>query len=101
MRSGVYHAIAGLAESGNDVIVDDVIFDSIVLKEAVHTLYNLNVLFIGVFCPLEVAERRERDLGDLVQDLVRAHYDLVHSHGTYDFTVDTSALSTMKCEPIA
>jgi chloramphenicol 3-O phosphotransferase len=97
VRSGVYHAIAGLVRSGNDVIVDDVIFDPVVLKSAVDALYKLNVLFVGVQCPLEIAEQREHARGDRTQGLVRAHYDLVHAHGTYDFEVDTSRLSAVEC----
>jgi chloramphenicol 3-O phosphotransferase len=94
---GIYHAVAALAASGNDVIVDDVIFDPILLRAAVNILCDFTVLFVAVRCPLAVAEQRERERGDRVKGLVRAHYDLVHSHNTYDFEVDTSLLSPMEC----
>lgn len=95
--AGIYHAVAALAASGNDVIVDDVIFDPVLLREAVNTLADFDVLFVGVRCLLEVAEQRERERGDRVQGLVRAHYDLVHAHGTYDLEVDTSSSTAMEC----
>jgi len=95
--AGIYGAAAALAVTGNDVIIDDVIFDSRVLEEAVNTLHTFNVLFVGVRCPFEIAEQREQERGDRTQGLVKAHYDLVHSHGIYDFEVDTSTLTAMEC----
>ena len=95
--AGMHGSAAALAATGNDVIVDDVMFDSRVLQEAVNTLHTFNVLFVGVRCPFEVAERRERERGDRNQGLVKAHYDLVHAHGIYDLEVDTSTLTSMEC----
>ena len=94
---GMYHAAAALALTGNDLILDDVIFDSAVLKEAVNALHTFNVLFVGVRCPLAVAEQRERERGDRMPGLVKSDYDRVHTHGIYDFEVDTSSLSPMEC----
>jgi len=95
--AGVHGAAAALATTGNDVIIDDVIFDSRILAEAVNTLHTFNVLFVGVRCPFEIAEQREQARGNRTQGLVKAHYDLVHSHGIYDFLVDTSTLTAMLC----
>lgn len=95
--TGMHAAVAALASRGNDVIIDDVIFDSRVLKEAVNTLHTFNVLFVGVRCPFEIAEQREQARGNRTQGLVKAHYDLVHSHGIYDFEVDTSILTATEC----
>ena len=95
--AGIYQAVAGLARSGNDVIVDDVIYDPLVLKSAVVALHTCNVLFVGVRCPVDVAEQRERDRGDRMPGLVTAHIDLVHAHGIYDLEVDTSVLTAMEC----
>ena len=95
--TGMHAAVAALASTGNDVIIDDVIFDSRVLKEAVNTLHTFNALFVGVRCPFEIAEQREQARGNRTQGLVKAHYDLVHSHGIYDFEVDTSILTAMEC----
>jgi len=95
--AGMHGAAAALAITGNDVIIDDVIFDSRVLEEAVNTLHTFNVLFVGVRCPFEIAEQREQARGNRTQGLVKAHYDLVHSHGIYDLEVDTSTLTAMEC----
>jgi chloramphenicol 3-O phosphotransferase len=64
LRDGMYRAIAGLAEAGNHVVADDVIWDPRVLRSAVEALRHLPVLFVGVRCPLEVAERWEHERGD-------------------------------------
>lgn len=95
--SGMYHAYAALATMGNNIIIDDVIFDPRVLEEAVSTLYSFNPLFVGVKCPFEIAEQREHERGDRWLGLVKAHYDLVHSHGTYDLEIDTSILTPLEC----
>lgn len=94
---GMYRAIAALAEAGNDLIVDDALFERRSLREAVNTLYKFNVMFVGVRCPLEVAERRERDRGNPARGLARAHFTMVHAHGLYDLEVDTSAFSPEEC----
>jgi chloramphenicol 3-O phosphotransferase len=95
--NGMYHAAAALVLTGNDLILDDVIFDPEVLSEAINALYTFNVLFVGVRCPFEVAEQRERERGDRMLGLVKSDYDRVHRHGIYDFEVDTSILSPMEC----
>ena len=97
LLQGMYRAVAALASAGNDLIVDDVLFDSRALREAVSALSMHNVLFVGVRCPLKVAEGREQARGNRFQGLARAHYELVHAHDTYDLQVDTSRLSPIEC----
>jgi chloramphenicol 3-O phosphotransferase len=94
---GMYSAIAALAEAGNDLIVDDAMFERRSLREAIHTLCRFNVLFVGVRCSLEVAERRELERGNPARGLARAHFALVHAHGLYDLEVDTSVSSPEEC----
>jgi chloramphenicol 3-O phosphotransferase len=94
---GMYRAYAALVTMGNNIIIDDVIFDPGVLREAVSILYPFKVLFVGVKCPLEIAEQREQERGDRTLGLVKAHYDLVHSHGIYDLEIDTSILTSLEC----
>jgi chloramphenicol 3-O phosphotransferase len=73
------------------------IHDPVLLKSAMTALLIFNVLFVGVRCPVEVAEQRERDRGDRMPGLATAHIDLVHAHGIYDLDVDTSVLTAMEC----
>lgn len=92
---GMYSAVAALAEAGIDVIVDDVIHDRRVLKAAVESLKDSQVLFVGLHLPSEVAERRER--GDRGPGGAAAFYVRVHAHGAYDLVLDTAALDPMEC----
>jgi len=95
--AGMYRAIATLAEEGLNVILDDVIYDPRVLRAAVETLPAQQVFFVGIRCPLEVAERRERERGNRAKGGARAFHDLVHVHGVYDLEVDSANHSPMEC----
>ena len=97
LMKGMYHAVAALADEGNDLILDDVIFDPRALREAANVLPAYNTLFVGVRCPLEVAKQREQERGDRTLGLVEAHYDIVHSHGIYDLEMDTSVFTPTEC----
>ncbi len=58
LLGGMYRAVAAFAAAGNDVIVDDVIWDQRVLKSAVEALYLSPVLFVAVRCSFQEALRR-------------------------------------------
>ena len=94
---GMYRSIEALALTGNNLIVDDVLFDPKAIKFAIETLYPYTVYFIGIRCPLDITERREKDRGDRFPGLARSHFDLVHSHRIYDLEIDTSMLEPMEC----
>lgn len=97
LLSGMYRSIEALAITGNNLIVDDVLFDRKAFKFAVETLYPYGVFFIGVRCPLTVTEQREKERGDRFPGLAKSHFDLVHSHHIYDLEIDTSLLGPMEC----
>jgi chloramphenicol 3-O phosphotransferase len=94
---GMYRAIAVLAEEGLNVIVDDVIYDQRVLRAAVQILPSQQVFFIGVRCPLEVAEAREQARGLREKGGARTFFNLVHEHGIYDLEVDSAKYRPMEC----
>jgi chloramphenicol 3-O phosphotransferase len=87
---GIFQAIAGWASMGNNLIVDGVIHHPQVLRAAVQALQTFPVLFVGVRCPLEVAEGWERARGNRARGGARAFHNLVHTHGIYDLEVDSS-----------
>jgi chloramphenicol 3-O phosphotransferase len=95
--AGIYRAIAALARSGIDVVVDDVIYDHRVLQAAVAALHDVPVLFVGLRLPREVADRRERERGDRGPGGAAAFYDLVHAHGVYDLEFDTATTTAVEC----
>lgn len=94
---GMYHAVAAFAAVGNHVIVDDVIFDPRALAAAARILSGANAFFIGVHCAFELAQQREQARGDRFPGLVKAHYQRVHSHGTYDLELDSASMTPEEC----
>lgn len=95
--SGLHHAVAALAQTGNNVIVDHVLIDPRWVQECAQVLGAMPTLFVGVYCPLEVVEQRERERQDRTLGQARAHIAKVHAHGVYDVTVDTSQATPAEC----
>jgi chloramphenicol 3-O phosphotransferase len=97
LQAGMYRAVAALAEAGNNVIVDTAIHDPRVLGMAVDALRDTEALFVGVRCPLAVAQAREVARGDRARGGAAAFHALVHAHGIYDLELDTSLLDPQTC----
>jgi len=97
LMSGMHHAIAALSQRGNNVVADHVLVEPQWLQECIHLFCDLPALFVGVRCPLEVLEQRERARKDRTLGQARAQFDLVHAHGIYDLEVDTSVSSPEEC----
>ena len=97
LMSGMHHAIAALSQAGNNVVADHVLVEPQWLQECIHLFCDLPALFVGVRCPLEALEQRERERRDRTLGQARAQFDLVHAHGIYDLEVDTSVSSPEEC----
>jgi chloramphenicol 3-O phosphotransferase len=95
--SGFHRALGALAEANNHLIVDDVLLERRWLAEAVEALASHDVCFVGVHCPVDIAEARECVRGDRIVGTARGQYGLIHSHGVYDVEVDTSVLTPEEC----
>jgi chloramphenicol 3-O phosphotransferase len=95
--SGFHKCIAALATAGNYLIVDHVLQEQDWLKKCVESLEELDVLFVGVKCPLEIAERREKERGNRNIGTARYQIDRVHAHDQYDIVVNTSILTIEAC----
>jgi chloramphenicol 3-O phosphotransferase len=91
--AGYRAAVAGMARAGLDVIVDEVLLSAEDWEGWVEGLAGLDVRWIAVELPLEVALRRERERGDRVIGMAEAQFDVVHSFATYDLRVDTDRLT--------
>ena len=95
--SGFHRSLAALASAGNNLIVDDVLMEPRWLRESVEALASYEVCFVGVRCPVDIAEARERTRSDRAKGTARGQYHLVHAHGIYDVEVDTSILTLEEC----
>ncbi|HMP39704.1 MAG TPA: AAA family ATPase [Roseiflexaceae bacterium] len=85
-----HRCLPAIAGAEQNVIVDHVIEFEAWLYELVDLLAPYDVFFVGVYCPLEELERRERLRGDRMPGEARDHLQVVHSFAAYDATVDTS-----------
>jgi chloramphenicol 3-O phosphotransferase len=79
-----------------------VIFDHVLHDRAMYASYRaaaagLDVFTVGVTCPIDVLEARERARGDRVLGRARGLVDDVHSFCAYDVMVDTAALLPDGC----
>jgi chloramphenicol 3-O phosphotransferase len=95
--SGFHRSLGALASAGNNLIVDDVLMERRWLSQAVEALAVHEVCFVGIRCPVNIAEARERTRGDRAEGTARGQYNLVHAHGIYDVEVDTSLLTPVVC----
>ncbi len=108
----MYEAIAAHSRVGPNVVVDVGHHDAYsvprkILPRCARHLQGLPVLFVGVYCPLEVIMERRRatwpadspDDGSVPKP-VTLWQEAVHVPGIYDLEVDTSALSPEECADI-
>ena len=97
---GLHRMVAALARSGQHVIVDHVLLEPAWVEECAELFADLPALFVGVHCPLEVVEQRERDRKDRTLGQARAQFHKVHQRAIYDLTVDTSQRGAEECAAI-
>jgi chloramphenicol 3-O phosphotransferase len=98
---GFHAAGAAMARAGNLVIMDDVLESEPPWVENLLELFNgLSVFFVGVHCPLEELERREKKRKERKDGMARLQLDQVHTVAIYDVEVDTSMSSPQECASI-
>lgn len=88
--NGMHQAICALSRAGLPVIADHVLVEPAWLQECARLFSELPAYFIGVYCPLEVLEARERSRKNRTLGQALLQYPRVHAHGVYDLEVDTS-----------
>lgn len=104
----LYDAIAAHARQGFDVVADLGHHDFYsrplgLLPACARRMAGLDVLFVGVHCPVDVImARRNADpsgyvAGDGVPEPVQRWQDAVHVPGIYDLEVDTGVMSPDAC----
>lgn len=106
----MYESIAAHSRLGLNVVVDVGHHDAYaiprgILPDCARRLSGLPVLFVGVYCPIEIIMERRRatgwDAGSAadapVPPPVRLWQQEVHIPGIYDLEVDTAALSPREC----
>lgn len=90
-RAGFHRAVAGMAEAGNDLVVDHVLSEPWRLADLLDLLTPYEVFFVGVHCAPQELRRREQERGDRAVGQGEAQIKAVHDPGVYDLECDTTA----------
>ena len=90
-------AVRTLVDSGNPVIFDHVLHDRAMHESCRTAFAGLDVFAVGVTCPVDILEARERARGDRVLGRARGLAEVVHQFMPYDLKVDTGANSPQAC----
>jgi chloramphenicol 3-O phosphotransferase len=88
---------AACAAAGLDQVIDDVWLVPGQPAGLQGALSAANTLWVGVHCPLAIAEQRERERGDRTVGTVRGQHARVHTFRKYDVDVDTSVAAPREC----
>jgi chloramphenicol 3-O phosphotransferase len=95
---GFFSMVAGLAGERNDVIVDAFLTEPWMVTPAAASFGDLSAYLVGLHCPADELERRERERGDRFPGIARAFAETVHRYVPfYDVEVDTASSSIEQC----
>ncbi len=93
----MHRAMLTLAENGFNLLADHVLVEPDWVQDCASLFANQHAYLIGIRCPLEVLEQREKERRDRTLGQARLQFERVHAHGMYDFEVDTSVESVAVC----
>ncbi len=88
--AGFHASIAALAQAGNALIVEHIMETPAWRDRLVDLLAGLDVFFVGLHCPLDELERRERARGDRRIGEARSDFEITHALCSYDFECDST-----------
>jgi chloramphenicol 3-O phosphotransferase len=94
---GMHHAIVELSRNGINVLADHVLIEPDWVKECVELFADFPAYLIGLQCPLEVLELRERTRKDRTLGQAKLQFPIIHKYTLYDLEVDTSLMDTEAC----
>jgi chloramphenicol 3-O phosphotransferase len=97
LLKGMRRAIAAIANTGLNVIIDDLLFEESFVEDYAHVLAEFDVTIVGVRCPLDVVRQRESERPGRFPGTATWHFDKVHEHMIYDVEVDTANKSPREC----
>jgi chloramphenicol 3-O phosphotransferase len=85
--AGFHATIPVLAAAGNNLLVEHIIESTDWMARLLHLLRPFDVFFVGLHCPLEELQRRERERGDRRIGEAQADYEVTHSYCLYDLEI--------------
>jgi chloramphenicol 3-O phosphotransferase len=82
--------IAMFSDKGVNLVVDQILHNKDTTKDCYEILHDYPVFFVGVHCPLNELEKREKERGDRPVGQGKSQLNYVHQQGeVYDIEVDT------------
>lgn len=97
MLKGMRRAMAAMVAAGNNIIIDDILLKSEFLQDYLEVFAPFEVIFVGVRCPINVINARERSRPGRFPGTAYGHYKPCHAHGTYDIEVNTADMTPFEC----
>lgn len=97
MLKGMRRAMAAMVAAGNNIIIDDILLEPDFLKDYLEVFAPFTVVFVGVRCPINIINARERSRPGRFPGTAYGHYVPCHQHSDYDLEVDTSELTPEAC----
>lgn len=98
--AGFHASLPALANAGNNLIVEHIIETQEWMDRLVTLLHGLDVFFVGVHCPLDELERRERSRGDRRIGEARTDFETTHRFCSYDMEVWSTIPATENARSI-
>ncbi|SFD49585.1 chloramphenicol 3-O phosphotransferase [Paenibacillus catalpae] len=86
-----------ISEYSFNIIIDTVLDAESDAADFLEQFKDEDVLYVGVHCPLEELERRERVRGDRTIGIAKEQLKIVHQNMKYDVEINTYENSTEEC----
>lgn len=88
--NGMHKAIAAYAKTGNNVVVDYIMYEQDWLQNLLQELQGCPVYLVGVTVPLDILQAREQARSTSPIGHAGSHYHTVHVGNSYDVWIDNS-----------
>lgn len=92
-----HRTIAMFSDKGVNLIIDHILHDKFTKNDCFEVLSEYPVLFVGVHCPIEELERREKARGDRNAGQAKKQLEFVHREEIYDIEVNTFSENMEEC----
>ena len=86
---GMHQAIAAYARTGNNVIVDYIMYEPSWYTDLQSSLTGINVITVGITASLETIKEREKKRATSPEGHARSLYESVHRGWKYDLQINT------------
>jgi chloramphenicol 3-O phosphotransferase len=87
---GYHRALPVYAAAGNNLIIEHIIDTPEWMALLVDLLRPFDVFFVGIHCPLEELEQRERARGNRSIGDARRDFETIHRDALYDLEVEST-----------